>query len=125
MPAPGLRRIGHRAAGPSAQPSAGSHAVPKRLNAWLYRHAVITFILMGVSFFVFGVLSLNLVYVLKSNIELILDYGAMVIADGAGRQFLELIAYGYLSLAFFMAFKSCEHILLTRLTEHSPADRHG
>lgn len=96
-----------------------------RLNAWLTRHAVITFILMGVSFFVFGVLSLNLIYVLKSNIELILDYGSMVLAEGAGRQFLELVGYGYLSLVFFMAFKWLEHILLARLTQHPPTDLHG
>jgi len=80
---------------------------------------------MGVSFFLFGILSLNLIYVLKSNIELILDYGSMVIADGAGRQFLELVSYGYLSLAFFIAFKCCEHILVTRLTQHRQTDQDG
>jgi ribose 1,5-bisphosphokinase PhnN len=88
-----------------------------RLNAWLYHHYGCAFLLMGASFLVFGVLSLNLIYVLKANIELILEHGTMVIADGAGRQFLELMGYGYLSLAFFVVFKCCEHIVVCRLTQ--------
>lgn len=94
-----------------------------RLNAWLYRHYGCTFLLMGLSFLAFGILSLNLIYVLKANIDLILQYGSMVIADGAGRQLLELIGYGYLSLAFFVAFKCLEHILVRRLTQHGHADQ--
>ncbi len=90
----------------------------ERLNAWLYRHYACTFVLMGAAFLVFGILSLNLIYVLKANIEVILEHGTMIIVDGAGRQFVELIAYGYLSLAFFIVFKCCESILLRRLTEH-------
>lgn len=91
--------------------------MPNRLNAWLYRHYACTFLLMGAAFIVFGVLSLNLIYLLKANIEAILEHGTMIIAEGAGRQFVELIAYGYLSLAFFVVFKCCESILLRRLTE--------
>lgn len=93
-----------------------------RLNAWLYRHYGCTFLLMGASFFVFGVLSLNLIYVLKANIDLILEHGIMAVADGAGSQFLELMAYGYLSLAFFVVFKCCETILVKRLTRQGAAD---
>lgn len=95
-----------------------------RLNAWLHRHYGCTFLLMGAAFLVFGVISLNLIYVLKANIELILEHGSMVIAEGAGRQFIELIAYGYLSLAFFVIFKCCEHILVRRLTQPAPGP-HG
>ena len=93
-----------------------------RVNAWLDHHYGCAFLLMGASFFVFGVLSLNLIYVLKANIELILENGTMVIADGAGRQFLELIGYGYLSLAFFVVFKCCEHIVVRRLTQQGQVD---
>lgn len=92
-----------------------------RLNAWLYRHYGCTFLLMGASFIIFGVLSLNLIYLLRANIEAILEHGTMIIAEGAGRQFIELIAYGYLSLAFFVIFKCCETHLVRRLTERGQA----
>ena len=92
-----------------------------RLKPWLYRHYGCTFVLMGLSFFAFGALSLNLIYLLKTNIELFLDYGTMVIEDGALRQLVELLGYGYLSLAFYLLFKACEHILVIRLTENSQA----
>lgn len=94
-----------------------------RMNAWLYRHYGCTFLLMGASFLVFGVLSLNLIFVLKANIELILEHGTMVIPDGAGRQFLELVGYGYLSLALFVVFKCCETILVRRLTQDGQGAR--
>jgi ribose 1,5-bisphosphokinase PhnN len=96
--------------------------VLNRLKPWLYRHYGWTFVLMGLSFLAFGILSLNLIYLIKANIELFLDYGTMVIADGALRQLLELLVYGYLSLAFYLLFKACEHILVIRLTEDGPAD---
>ena len=96
--------------------------VLNRLKPWLYRHYGCTFVLMGLSFFAFGALSLNLIYLLKTNVELFLDYGAMVIEDGALLQLLQLLGYGYLSLAFYLLFKACEHILVIRLTEDGPAD---
>lgn len=96
-----------------------------RLKRWLYRHYGCTFVLMGLSFFLFGAFSLNLIYLLKTNVELFLDYGTMVIEDGALQQLLELLGYGYLSLAFYLLFKACEHILVMRLTEDRAADKDG
>ena len=93
-----------------------------RLKHWLHRHYVCTFILMGLSFLLFGIFSLNLIYLLKSNVELFLDYGTMAIEDGALKQLLILLGYGYLSLAFYLAFKACEHILVMRMTEDQAAD---
>lgn len=89
----------------------------KRLRHFLQCHRALTFALMGIAFFLFGLLSLNLIYLFKSNIDLFLQYGTMVIADGALRQLLELIGYGYLSLAFYVMFKACEHILVKGLLE--------
>jgi hypothetical protein len=91
-------------------------AVLHRLNAWLYRRYGCTFLLMGASFIIFGVLSLSLIYLLRANIEAILEHGTMIIAEGAGRQFIELVVYGYLSLAFVVVFKCCETRLVKRLT---------
>ena len=92
-----------------------------RVKRWLYRYYGITFILMGLSFLLFGLLSLNLIYLLKSNIELILDYGIMGLQDGGLLQMLGLLGYGYLGLAFYLLFKACEHILVMRMTEPDKA----
>ena len=88
-----------------------------RVRRTLYQHRWLTFFVMGLSFLLFGLLSLNLIYLLKSNIELFLDHGVMVVDDGALQQLLELLGYGYFSLAFFLLFKVCEHILVTGLAE--------
>jgi hypothetical protein len=91
--------------------------VRSRIKHWLYRHYLFTFILMGLSFLVFGIFSLNLIYLLKTNVELFLDYGNMALEDGALLQLMMLLGYGYLSLAFYLLFKACEHILVARMTE--------
>jgi hypothetical protein len=77
------------------------------------------FLLMGLFFFLFGVTSLNLVRLFRANIELILDYGMMALADGAAVQLVELLFYGYVSAAFFVAFKVCEKLLVDRLSQYS------
>jgi hypothetical protein len=77
---------------------------------------VLAFALMGLSFVLFGVTSLNLVYLFKANISLFLDYGWMVVRDGALRQLCELLGYGYLSLIFYLVFKCCEHQLVHYFT---------
>lgn len=71
---------------------------------------------MGVFFALFGFLSLNLIVVLKANITLFIEHGVMVLEDGAGQQLIELVFYGYLSLVFYLLFKSCEKNLVERLT---------
>src|SRR5689334_10995515 len=96
------------------QPVPGE-TMPKRLLQFLQHHYGLTSALMGLTFFLFGLLSLNLIYLLKSNIDLFLQYGTMVIEDGALRQLIELIVYGYLSLTFYLLFKTCEQILVKRL----------
>jgi hypothetical protein len=77
----------------------------------------LAFVLMGAFFFLFGVVSLNLVYLFKANIELILDHGWMALGDGAAVQFVELVGYGYLSALLFTGFKVCEKLLVERLTQ--------
>jgi ABC-type uncharacterized transport system permease subunit len=83
---------------------------------FLYRHPWLTFILMGLSFLFFGFYSVNLFVLLKANIELILEYGMMAMADGAAQQLVELLFAAYLSMLFFLIFKVCERILVSRLT---------
>lgn len=83
---------------------------------FLYRHTWLTFGVMGLSFLLFGFYSVNLFVLLKANIELILEYGMMALADGAAQQLAELLFAAYLSMLFFLGFKVCERILVTRLT---------
>ena len=89
----------------------------KTLVRFLLQHGGFTFLLMGFFFFLFGVTSLNLFVLLKANINLYIEHGTMVIADGALRQLIELLSYGYLSLLFYILFKICENLLVSRLTD--------
>jgi hypothetical protein len=90
----------------------------RRLIGFVALRPWLAFLLMGLSFFLFAVTSINLVGLFKANIELILDHGLMAIADGAAIQLLELLFYGYLSGAFFVLFKTCEKLLVDRLIQH-------
>jgi hypothetical protein len=87
----------------------------RRCVDYLYRHMLLTFALMGAFFTLFGVTSVDLYFLLKANIGLFIEYGAMVIADGALRQLAELLCLVILSLAFFLLFAVCERILIKRL----------
>ena len=87
-----------------------------RLIDFLWNHRWLTFLLMGLFFLLFGAMTVNIFVLLKANIDLFLDYGTMVIADGALLQLAELIGYGYLSMLFYVLFKACEHILVAHLT---------
>jgi len=90
--------------------------MPRRWVEFLYWHPKVTFLLMGAFFLMFGFTSVNLFVVLKANVELFLEYGAMVIEDGALQQFVEVIGSSYLSIVFYVLFKACERILIERLT---------
>lgn len=90
--------------------------MPRRWVEFLYWHPKTTFLLMGAFFLMFGFTSVNLFVVLKANIELFLEYGAMVIEDGALQQLIEVIGSCYLSIVFYVLFKTCERILIERLT---------
>ena len=90
--------------------------IPRHWIGFLYRHPKLTFLLMGGFFLLFGFTSVNLFVVLKANIELFLEYGPMVIEDGALQQFVEIIGSSYLSIVFYVFFKVCERVLIERLT---------
>ena len=67
-------------------------------------------------FLLFGITSVNLFVLLKMNIDLFLEYGTMVIADGALEQLADLLGSAALSIVFYLAFKVCERLLVERLT---------
>jgi hypothetical protein len=94
-----------------------------RLSAW-FRGVVLsrrwlTFVVMGLAFFVFGSGSLNLFFLLRANGELLAEYGWQAAMDGAAQQLLELLLSGYLSMAAYVVFKACEHALVHGLV-HAP-----
>jgi hypothetical protein len=89
------------------------------------------FLVLGISFFVFGGCTLNLFFLFRANAALVVEYGWQAIGDGAAQQFVELLANGYLGMLAYVVFKACEHSLVHRLTHppapHAPApdeDRH-
>lgn len=75
------------------------------------RRAGLTFLVMGLSFFAFGIGSLNLFFLLQANARLLLEHGWMAMMDGGMRQLLELLATGYGSMAAYTVFKACEYRL--------------
>jgi hypothetical protein len=95
----------------------------RRLPDFLFRHPGVAFVLMGASFVLFGVTSVNLYMLLAANVGLFLEYGAMVIADGALRQLAGLLASAALCILAYALFALCDRVLVRRLTEKALRDR--
>ena len=86
---------------------------------FLRAHFMAAFFVMGLTFIGFGLASLNLLFLIRANVELVLPHGAMALLDGALQQLLELFGLGFLGLAMYLVFKVCEHILVEKLlNEH-------
>ncbi|RZT98120.1 hypothetical protein [Rivibacter subsaxonicus] len=87
-----------------------------KLRRWLHRALFarrwLTFIVLCLSFFVFGAGTLNLFLLLKANTGLVLEHGWQALMDGAAMQFGELMLTGAVSMAAYVLFKSCEHSLV-------------
>lgn len=87
---------------------------------------VLTFIILGMSFGAFGLVTFDLLFLLRANLTLFWDYGVMVIKDGALTQLVELVLLGYLAMACYIVFKSCEHLLVAHLSgRHAGAHSSG
>ena len=87
----------------------------QRLNRWfqvvVLRRVWLTFVVMGLAFFSFGVGSLNLFYLLQANGSLLLEYGWVAVMEGGLHQLTELLITGYASMAAYTVFKACEYRL--------------
>ncbi len=93
------------------------------VKAWfqrviLRRHGL-CFVVMGLSFFGFGVGTLNLIYVFQANANLLLAHGWQALRDGGFIQLLEILMTGYASLLAYIVFKACEYRLAHGLTDGS------
>jgi hypothetical protein len=84
--------------------------------AFLRRHQILAFVLMGVFFLLSGIASIDLYVVLKANIELFQKYGSAVIDDGALQQLAEILGTAVVSILCFVLFVVCERIVVDRLT---------
>lgn len=78
-------------------------------------HWFTTVLLMGLFALLFGLSSLNIFALLHANFELVARHGAMALMDGALRQMIELLGYGYLSVIFYLLFKAAERALTERI----------
>lgn len=76
-----------------------------------------TFLVLGLSFLVFGATSLNLLFIAKANLDFILAHGWQALAEGGARQLLEVLATAYLSMAAYVVFKTCEAQLVRWLAD--------
>jgi hypothetical protein len=91
------------------------------LKRWFHRAVLsrrwLTFLVMGVAFFAFGAGTYNILMLFNANASVVAQYGWQALMDGAARQFIELVLTGYLSLAAYLVFKTCEHRLAHELAE--------
>ena len=86
------------------------------LYAFLLRWWWLTFVLMGVSFVLFGMMTLNLLHTLGANLEFLGVHGVDAVREGGLMQLLGLIVSGYFAAAFYVFFKLCEKVLVERLS---------
>ena len=86
-----------------------------RLYAFLFRYWWLTFILMGLCFVLFGMLTLNLLHALGANLEFLGMHGVDAVKEGGLRQLCGLVVSGYLAAMFYVLFKLCEKVLVERL----------
>ena len=87
----------------------------KLLNRLFHGPAWLNFIAMGLAAGGLALCSLNLLSLFQANFNLLATYGAMAAYDGGILQLLELTAWGYLALAFYVVFKGCLDGLLHRI----------
>jgi hypothetical protein len=86
------------------------------MRRWFHRVVLtrpwLTFVVMGLAFFAFGVGSLNLFYVLRANANFLVENGWMAVLDGGLWQLAQLLFNGYLAMLAYVVFKSCEHAIV-------------
>ena len=87
-----------------------------RVYAFLSKRWWLTFILLGVSFVLFGLTSLDLLHSLGANLEFLGMHGVDAVREGGLKQLLGLILMGYLAAFFYVLFKLCEKVLVERLS---------
>ncbi len=78
---------------------------------WVLAKAWLAFVVMSLSFLLFGAGTLNLIDLFQANARFIAEQGWQAVMDGAVLQMLELVLTGAVSMAAYVVFKTCEHRL--------------
>jgi hypothetical protein len=86
-----------------------------RVYTFLLRRWWVAFLLLGISFVLGGLLTLNLLHTLSANFEFLSMYGVAAVRDGGLWQLVEIGASGYVAAACYVVFKLCEKVLVERL----------
>ena len=73
------------------------------------------FLLMGVAAGGLALCSFNLLFLFHANFSLIAAYGATAVFDGGILQFVQLTAWGYLALVFYLLVEVCLHGLIHQI----------
>ena len=85
------------------------------LHRFVFGRRIVCFVVMVLSFMVFGALTLNLAVLLKANVELIAEHGWQVLGDGAAQKFAEIMLSAGVAMAAYLLFKACEYSLVHAL----------
>lgn len=88
-----------------------------RFYLWLMRHPVACFLLLSVSFIVFGAVTLDLAKVLLANLGFLGRHGWDAVLDSGLWQLLGLLLQAAGGLAAYVLFKLCEHALIHRIAQ--------
>ena len=92
-----------------------------RLYAFLSQRWWVAFILLGVSFTLGGMVTLNLLHDLSANVGFLAMFGADAIREGGLKQLLNIVVSGYFAAACYVVFKLCEKVLVERLSMRKTA----
>ena len=90
-------------------------ALLKLLNRLFHGPPWLKFLAMGVAAGGLALCSFNLLFLFQANLSLIATYGAMAAFDGGILQFVQLTAWGYLALVFYVIFEVCLHGLIHQI----------
>jgi hypothetical protein len=91
------------------------------MKRWFHRVILsrhwLSFVTLVVSFFVFGIGSLNLFYVARANFGLIARHGWQALMDGGAQQLLEVLVTGFVIMVAYVVLKACEASLVRGLLD--------
>ena len=99
-----------------------SSAAYSRVYTFLLRHWWVAFLLLGISFVLGGLVTLNLLHTLSANFEFLVMYGVEAVREGGLRQLVEVVVSGYFAAACYVVFKVCEKVLVERLIMNKGSD---
>ncbi|WP_035060515.1 hypothetical protein [Andreprevotia chitinilytica] len=95
----------------------------RRTISYLKRHGVVALIVMAVAFIGFASFSVNLLMVLHANLSFIWEHGWFALRLGALEQLIGLLFSGVAALLFYLLFKTCEKLLVEKISDTATADK--